>query len=130
MADELRPDIDSINRPHWEGLAQGELRFQQCACGHRWLPARAQCPCCLGDSWQWVAAAGGGRILSWVVYHHAYHPAFKERVPYNVALVELDEGPRLMTNIRGPNEALAPDRRVKLSIDTTAAVPIAQFDFA
>lgn len=52
------------------------------------------------------------RLHSWVVYHVAFHPDFRERLPYNVALVELDEGPRLITNIIDDSELLQPDARV------------------
>ena len=54
-------------------------------------------------------------MVSWVIYHHAYHEAFKDRLPYNVALVELDEGPRLITNIVNPAaRATSIDRRCAL----------------
>ena len=127
-SDLLKADIDAINAPYWKGLMEGRLLFQRCSGGHAWLPARALCPTCLSKEWQWQAAAGNGRILSWVIYHHAYHPAFKERLPYNVALVQLEEGPRLLTNILAPNDALAPDLAVRLAIDTSAAQPLATFE--
>jgi uncharacterized OB-fold protein len=50
-----------------------------------------------------------------VIYHVAYHPAFADRIPYNVAIVELEEGPRLITNINAPNALLAADQRVRLA---------------
>ena len=128
VTDELQPDVDSINRPFWEGLAEGKLLFQACRCGHRWLPARAFCPACLKATWTWQAAIGRGRIRSGVVYHHAYHPAFKDRLPYNVALVELEEGPRLLTNILAPNDALRPGADVRLAIDIHRKVPLAVFE--
>lgn len=89
-----------VTAPYWQALAQGRLDFQRCrACGHGWLPARAHCPACLSSDSEWQPASGRGRIVSWVVYHAAYAPHLAERVPYNVAIVELAEGPRLITNI-------------------------------
>jgi uncharacterized protein len=129
MNTELRPEIDTINKPYWDGLAEGKLLFQRCSAGHAWLPARAACPTCLSTDWSWQQAEGIGRIKSWVVYHHAYHPAFKEKLPYNVTLVELAEGPQLLTNVLGPNEELAAEREVTLDIDTSAPVPLAHFRF-
>lgn len=86
--------------PYWQALAAGQLKFQHCRnCNHDWLPPRRQCPSCLGIDSEWQAASGKGRVVSWVVYHTAYAPHLKDRVPYNVAVVELAEGPRLITNI-------------------------------
>ena len=123
-----KADVDIINAPYWKGLNEGRLMFQRCPSGHAWLPARARCPACLSTGWEWQAAAGNGRILSWVIYHHAYHPAFKARLPYNVALVQLEEGPRLLTNILAPNDSLAPDLAVRLAIDPSALQPLATFE--
>jgi len=127
------PERTPLNAPYWDGLAQGRLQFQRCArCGHAWLPPRAECPTCLHDSWSWQAAHGGGRLVSWVVYHIAYHDAFADRLPYNVAVVELDEGPRLITNIADPEHAggLKADRRVTLSIEEEHGVSLARFRLA
>ena len=72
-------------------------------------------------------ASGKGRVVSWVIYHHAYHEAFKEQLPYNVALVELDEGPRLITNIVNPDAGIAAERPVKLQIEDEHGVALARF---
>ena len=121
------PEIDGINEPYWSGLKQGRLRYQACACGHSWLPPRALCPHCLGSDWAWRDSAGRGEIISWVVYHVCYHPAFKDRLPYNVAIVELEEGPRLITNIRDANDRLSVGAPVCLAIDVSREIPLAQF---
>lgn len=124
------PEIDGINKPYWDALAAGRLTFQQCSCGHRWLPPRAACPQCLRRHWSWQAAAGTGRIKSWVVYHVAYHEAFRDKLPYNVAIVELDEGPRLITNIVADNAALRAEARVRLSVSQEDGFALARFDLA
>jgi uncharacterized OB-fold protein len=122
-----KPEPTELTRPYWDALREGHLVFQRCACGHAFLPARRHCPACLGDSLRWERSSGRGRIVSWVVYHTAYHPAFQSRLPYNVALVELDEGPRLLTNVVDPNDALRADARVELQIEREGDVALARF---
>jgi len=96
------PRINGDNQPFWEGCRDHELRFQKCAaCGHVRHPPSLVCPQCLGRDGQWIVSAGAGRIFSYAVYHVAFHEGFKPDVPYVVALVDLDEGPRLLTNIVG-----------------------------
>ncbi len=117
------PEISetAVSAPYWQALSAGRLDFQHCrVCGHDWLPARAQCPVCLSDDSEWRPAFGNGRIVSWVVYHMAYAPHLAERVPYNVAIVELAEGPRLMTNIidHPDGQGLNVDAPVELVIET------------
>ncbi len=126
------PEIDAVNGPYWAALKEGRLAFQSCANGHRWLPPRTACPRCLSTDLAWTTAAGTGRIVSWVVYRVAFHPAFADRLPYNVAIVELDEGPRLVTNVNAPPEALTADACVRVAIETEGAgddaFALARFD--
>lgn len=99
MRRQAEPDA-SPNETYWSALAEGRLTFQRCAeCANAWLPAREECPRCWSARWRWEHASGAGEVVSWVVYHVAFHEAFKDRLPYNVALVELAEGPRLITNL-------------------------------
>ncbi len=105
---------------YWSSLEEGRLRFQRCsACRNRWLPPRTECPRCWSAEWAWEEASGEGRVVSWVVFHTAFHEAFKDRVPYNVAVVELAEGPRLVTNLVEPFDAAGEvvDRRCTLTIE-------------
>ena len=93
------PEINDENRAFWEGCRQGELRVQKCShCSHiRHLsPA---CPQCLKAEHEWVAASGRGTVYSWIVVHQRYNRAFEEDLPYNVTIVELDEGPRMVTSL-------------------------------
>ncbi len=129
MANDLTLEIDALNQPYWDAIGQGKLMFQACdSCGHCWLPARAACPACLAANWRWQQAKGVGKVVSWVVYHVAHHPAFESRLPYNVALVELQEGPRLLTNILADSARLSAHAPVRLVIDTQADIPLAQFE--
>lgn len=124
------PERDALNTPYWDSLAKGVLSFQQCnACQHAWLPARNECPHCLVDDWRWMPAAGGAKLISWVVYHLAYHPAFANRLPYTVAVVELDEGPRLISNLVKPGdpEALKIDQRLRLVIEDESGMAVPRF---
>lgn len=91
------PTEDSA--PYWEGARAGELRAQRCAgCGMvRWPPA-SHCARCLSPEHAWVRLSGRGKVYSWIIVHKSQHPAFWGD-PFNVAIVELDEGPRLHTNL-------------------------------
>ena len=122
-----KPGPTELSRPFWDALRDGHLVFQRCGCGHAFLPARRHCPACLRPDMKWERASGKGRLVSWVVYHTAYHPAFESRLPYNVALVELAEGPRLLTNIVDPNEALVADALVQLKIEWEGDTALARF---
>ena len=124
------PVRTALNTPYWDSLARGALAYQRCnACGHAWLPARSECPGCLEADWKWQPARGGAKLISWVVYHVAYHKAFESRLPYNVAVVELDEGPRLISNVVGVADAetLKIDQRLKLVIEDEGGTAVARF---
>jgi uncharacterized OB-fold protein len=125
------PEPTPLSKPYWDALAQGRLVYQSChRCKHAWLPARAECPECLEADWEWATASGRGRVVSWVVFHHAYHEAFKSRVPYNVTLVELEEGPRLLTNITNPERGIEVGRSVSLAIEKEHDFALARFALA
>jgi len=99
-AEPIRPTINDVNRPFWEACARGELRLQRCTgCGQLRYPAAIVCSECLSGESEWQAVSGRGKVFSFVVFHRAYHPAWEGRVPYNVALIELDEGPILLSNV-------------------------------
>jgi uncharacterized OB-fold protein len=125
-----KPDVNDLSRPYWDALREGHLLIQRCDRGHAWLPARRNCPSCLSPDMRWERASGRGRLVSWVVYHTAYHAAFEGRVPYNVSLVELHEGPRLLTNIVDANDALAGDAPVELKVEWEGDVALARFRLA
>jgi uncharacterized protein len=96
------PPLTNLNRPYWDGLRQGVLRMQRCAsCATLWYPPSVLCPSCWSRDHTWVDLSGRARVNSWVVFHQAYLPGFEDDVPFNVAEVTLEEGPRLMTNLVG-----------------------------
>jgi len=121
-------DTDTIHEAYLAGLAEGRLSLQVCVCGHRWLPPRASCAECLASKWTWEPAQGSGRLKSWVVYHVAFHESFRERVPYNVAIVELDEGPRLITNILADSAALRAEAKVRFVPSRQGEHTLARFE--
>ena len=96
------PVIDDENRAYWEALARHEFCLQRCTACNAWqTPVALRCKNCLAGSLEWQAASGKGEIYSFVVYHQAFDPAFKDQLPYNVAVVSLEEGPRVVTNVVG-----------------------------
>jgi uncharacterized protein len=81
----------------WEGTRQGEVRLQRCdACRHVYFPPRPFCPGCAHRKVSVIQASGRGTLHSYVI-HHRPAPGFEP--PYSIAVVELEEGPRMMTNI-------------------------------
>lgn len=128
MSAEVKPDRTGPAGAFWSALDGGRLEFQRCrACGAAQLPAREECTACLSPDLAWEAAQGGATLISWVVYHRPYHEAFKDRIPYNVAVVELDEGPRLISNILAPNESLRIDMPLRLELGESFGQTIPQF---
>jgi len=85
-----------LDAPFWQAALRGELVVQTCsACGRRRFPPRPMCPECQSFVHEWRAVSGKGRIWSFVVPHPPLLPAFAERAPYNVVLVELEEDPKI-----------------------------------
>jgi uncharacterized OB-fold protein len=123
-------DLERIQSEYAAALLEGRLLLQRCVCGEMRVPPIAACPNCLATAWTWHAAHGGGRLHSWVVYHVAFHPDFRDRLPYNVALVELDEGPRMITNIIDDSELLEPEARVTFVRPAPGAAALARFKLA
>jgi len=123
------PDWSELGRPFWDALKEGQLTFQRCSgCGNAWLPARSECPRCLRSTWRREPAEGGATLVSWVVYHHCYDAAFADRLPYTVAVVQLDEGPRMITNIVGASPGqLRIDQRLRLRIEPQGDLAVPRF---
>ena len=85
--------------PFFDGLREHRLMLQRCnACGQAYYYPRPICPHCMSDDVQWFQASGKGLVYSFVICHRS-QPGFE--VPYVIAVVELEEGPRMMTNLVG-----------------------------
>ncbi|MGD9527608.1 Zn-ribbon domain-containing OB-fold protein [Pseudonocardia sp.] len=96
----VTPEARLLDTFH-EGLAAGELRVRRCtSCGTAQFPPRAVCPACATPgAAEWITTGGRGRVWSFGVFHKAYLPDPAPQPPYNVAVVQLDEGPKVITNI-------------------------------
>lgn len=121
-----RPSPESV--PYWQAAREHRLDLPRCnACGKFWFPPSQSCPHCLAADFAWTPVSGLGKVFSFVTYHRVYHPGFAKDVPYVVALVELAEGPRLLTNIVGvPPDDVSCDMPVKVvfdDFDETVSVP-------
>lgn len=103
--------------PYWEALKQRKLVLQQCtACHKAWFPIGPACPHCFSMGFEWAPMSGRGVLHNYVIYHKAWAPWLEKRVPYAVVQVELDEGPRLTTNLLD-----CPLSEIKIGIRVEAA---------
>ena len=94
------PQPDPITKPYWDSLKSHAMRLQRCgSCGRFVFFPRALCPFCFSDALTWAPVSGRGVVHAFTVPHRHPSPAFQPDLPYVVALVELEEGPRLMTNL-------------------------------
>src|SRR5262249_50379761 len=85
---------------YWESCHRGVLAIPRCrACDHRFLPPAPLCPVCWSEDVRLEPASGRARLYSWIVVHRSQHPAFNAEAPYLVAIVEMDEGPRMHTHL-------------------------------
>jgi hypothetical protein len=123
-----RPSAES--QPFWEAARQHKLMLQKCkACGKFWFPPSLRCVHCLSGDYDWTEVVGTGRVFSFVTYQRLYHKGWDGENPYVVAVVELDEGPRLLSNVVGiPVHRVACDMRVKVTFDdVTPGVSLPKF---
>ena len=98
------PIPDVVSKEFWEAARRHEFVIQHCrTCSRYIFYPRVLCPRCLSSNLEWVKSSGKGRVFSYTVIYQAAHPAFKSDVPYVYAIVGLDEGPRMATNIVGCN---------------------------
>ncbi len=103
MTDELPiPPVNADSAPYWEAAAEGKLRMQRCDdCGEIRFPPGHICRKCGSEKATWIEVGGRGRVHSFTIMRRAPTPAYAARVPYVLALVDLDDGPRMMANIIG-----------------------------
>lgn len=103
----------------WDGAKAGELRVQRCrTCDQTYFPPRPFCPGCLSDDIEVLTCSGRGTLYSYVINHRP-HPCFDG--PYAIAIVELEEGPHLMSNIVGVEqtpEALTLDMPLEVTFES------------
>jgi uncharacterized OB-fold protein len=97
----LPPDT-ALSRPYWEAARRGQLMVQSCAsCGKLRHYPRLLCDACHSTEVHWTELSGRGRIHSWTITHHAFHPAFRDELPLVLVTVDLQEGVRALGHWRG-----------------------------
>jgi len=121
MADYAKPlpVLDQDSRPFWESCRAHALALQQCAaCGRFRYPPRLVCPHCLSEEARWTPVGGRGRVYVSLIVHRPAGAAWEADVPYNLSLVELDEGVRMWSNVVGCDpDAVQIGDRVELTYD-------------
>ena len=94
------PVINEDNAQYWDYCQKHELRMQKCTgCGYIRFPVSIVCPKCHSMEAEWTQLSGQGKVYSYVIYQMAYHPSYKEDIPYAVAIIQLAEEPRMESNI-------------------------------
>ena len=96
------PEPSRDSQPYWDALHEGRLVIQQCAaCGKLRHYPRPVCDACYSMETAWRQVSGRGTLHSWTVAHHPFHPGFKGELPYVLATVDLEEGVRMIAQLRG-----------------------------
>jgi uncharacterized protein len=124
------PEPTPETQPFWDGCARGELLLQRCRdCGKAYFYPRPVCPACGSTDVEWFEASGRATLYSYVINHRPAR-GFEADGPYAIAVVELAEGPRMMTNIVGvPNtpEDLVLDMELQVTFERRDDVTIPLF---
>ena len=108
------PSPTEESKHFWDACQKHELLLQKCGdCGQFRFPPSGLCPKCMSANYHWTKASGKARVFTWQITHSPFYPAWDP--PYNVAIVELEEGPRMHTHIVGcKNEDIHIDMPVEL----------------
>ncbi|BBK32331.1 hypothetical protein EDC65_1129 [Stella humosa] len=130
--DKPLPKIDTLTRPFWELAKDEKLAVQLCNdCGDRHFPASPVCPKCLSKDQGWEVVSGRGTLFSWVTFHRAYWNGFAKDLPYDVCLIELDEGPFFVSNLVDAGGEAAVGARVEVVFEPiTDEITLPKFKLA
>lgn len=94
------PNASPVTKPFWDAAREQRLLLQHCDhCRRAVFYPRHRCPHCWSDALSWQEASGAGTVASHITVHRPAHPAFAEEAPYDVALIDLAEGPRMLSNV-------------------------------
>ncbi|MFJ3800360.1 Zn-ribbon domain-containing OB-fold protein [Streptomyces sp. NPDC090088] len=116
------PEPDAFTRPYWEAAAEGRLLLRRCRdCGLAHHYPREFCPHCWSEDVDWEPATGRATLYTWSVVHRNDLPPFGDRVPYVAAVVDLAEGPRMMTELVDTPE---PGAGLRLTVAFREGVPV------
>ena len=95
-----RPLNPGLTQPFWEAAKRHELVMPRCTtCDHLFFYPRSECPRCFSATLEWVRVSGRGRLHSFTIVYQPANAAFRDSAPYVYAVVQLDEGPRLVSNV-------------------------------
>jgi uncharacterized OB-fold protein len=123
MSDYTRPipQADEESRPFYDGAREHKLMLMRCLGCRAWrLPSRPRCPDCWSTETEWAQASGRGTLYSFGIMHQKF-PGFENETPYAYAIVELEEGPRIVSNITGlPDDELRVDMPLVAYFDDIA----------
>ena len=96
------PGMTELTAPYWDAAREGRLVVQECrSCHQTWHPPLPRCPYCHAAGPGWREVSGAGTVYTHTVVRHPTHFAFADKIPYILAMVELAEGPRLITALTG-----------------------------
>jgi uncharacterized OB-fold protein len=123
------PPVTADTRPFWDRCRRGELTYQRCTrCGRIQFYPRVLCVECGGRELDWHVSKGLGTVYAVTVVYRAPSPAFRGDVPYAVALVDLDDGFRMMANVVGCDpDGVAIGDRVRLCFEERGEAAVPQF---
>lgn len=123
------PTSDELSAPFFEGAANGVLMLQRCRnCAQYAFPVQEICMNCLESDLEWVESSGEGTLHTFGVMHHLYHPGFAGDLPYNVAVVELSEGPRMNARVDAPSDELKIGMALKAAFESAGEVMVPVFE--
>ncbi|MEH0419553.1 Zn-ribbon domain-containing OB-fold protein [Streptomyces sp. B21-083] len=112
------PEVDAFTRPYWDAAAEGRLLVRRCGgCGRAHHYPREFCPHCWSEDVAWETASGLATLYTWSVVYRNDLPPFGERTPYVAAVVDLDEGPRMMTEVVGEAPGVLEALRVGMGLE-------------
>jgi len=115
-----RPEDAELTQPFWDAAKRHELVIPRCSrCDEYFWYPRAACPSCLREDWEWAPVSGKARLHTFTIVRQPGNPAFEDDVPYVYAVVQLDEGVRMISTIVDyelPDD-VAVDMRLEASFD-------------
>lgn len=124
------PSVDVWSRPFWQGCREGRFMAQRCkVSGEVFFPASPVSPVTRTTEWEWVELSGKGSVFSFVAMHKKYFKGFANELPYLIGMVQLDEGPMLITNLTGVScgEVKCGDRVEVEYVQATEEITIPKF---
>lgn len=119
------PEADVFTTTYWQAAAEGRLLVRRCGdCARAHHYPREFCPHCWSENVTWEPASGRATLYTWSVVHRNDLPPFAARTPYTAAVVDLAEGPRMMTELVAAEAAGGPRAGMELEVTFRAGIPV------